>query len=88
MNKLIKCVLVLLSFSLSITAQKEKKSQSLNTVEHYFRQIPDTQRLAVYWYWMSDNISKEGVVKASGREWESFSLEELDALWNEAKGEK
>ena len=27
-------------------------------------------------------------VKASGREWESFSLEELDALWNEAKGEK
>lgn len=63
MNKLIKCVLVLLSFSLSITAQKEKKSQSSNTVEHYFRQIPDTQRLAVYWYWMSDNISKEGVVK-------------------------
>ncbi len=28
-----------------------------------FRQIPENQRMAVYWYWMSDNISCEGVVK-------------------------
>ena len=26
-----------------------------------FRHIPDEQRIAVYWYWMSDNISVEGV---------------------------
>ena len=26
-----------------------------------FRQLPDSQRMAVYWYWMSDNISVEGV---------------------------
>lgn len=28
-----------------------------------FRNIPEGQRMAVYWYWISDNISKEGVVK-------------------------
>lgn len=26
-----------------------------------FERIPDDQRVAVYWYWMSDNISVEGV---------------------------
>ena len=26
-----------------------------------FERIPDEQRVAVYWYWMSDNISVEGV---------------------------
>lgn len=26
-----------------------------------FVQIPDSQRVAVYWYWMSDNISQDGV---------------------------
>lgn len=28
-----------------------------------FRQIPSDQRMAVYWYWISDNISVEGVQK-------------------------
>ena len=26
-----------------------------------FREVPDSIRLAVYWYWMSDNISVRGV---------------------------
>ncbi|MCR4921414.1 MAG: glycoside hydrolase family 2 [Bacteroidaceae bacterium] len=26
-----------------------------------FRHVPESQRMAVYWYWMSDNISVEGV---------------------------
>ena len=26
-----------------------------------FQKIPDSQRIAVYWYWMSDNISVSGV---------------------------
>jgi hypothetical protein len=32
-------------------------------MERNFKQISDGQKLGVYWYWMSDNISKEGVVK-------------------------
>ena len=26
-----------------------------------FQKLPDSQRIAVYWYWMSDNISVSGV---------------------------
>ncbi len=33
------------------------------TVENNFRNIPDSQQLAVYWYWVAGNMSKEGVVK-------------------------
>jgi hypothetical protein len=28
-----------------------------------FRNVPDSVQLGVYWYWISDNISKEGVIK-------------------------
>ena len=33
------------------------------TIEKGFREIPDSIRVGCYWYWISDNISKEGVVK-------------------------
>lgn len=36
---------------------------SINQIESGFRRIPDSIQTSVYWYWMSDNISKEGVVK-------------------------
>lgn len=32
-------------------------------IESGFKTIPDSIQTSVYWYWMSDNISKEGVVK-------------------------
>ena len=32
-------------------------------IEESFADVPDSVRLAVYWYWLSDNISREGVVK-------------------------
>jgi len=32
-------------------------------IESGFTSIPDSIQTSVYWYWMSDNISKEGVVK-------------------------
>ena len=45
-----------------------KLSNSANTegggnLEKGFVNPPDTIQTSVYWYWMSDNISKEGVVK-------------------------
>ncbi len=38
------------------------KNESFKTIERGFRN-PDDMKLAVYWYWVNDNISKEGVVK-------------------------
>ena len=39
------------------------KKNDLNAIEKGFYSIPDSIQTSVYWYWMSDNISKEGVVK-------------------------
>ena len=36
---------------------------SIVTIEKGFREIPDNIRVGCYWYWISDNISKEGVIK-------------------------
>ena len=33
------------------------------TVEANFKAVPDSTRIAVYWYWLNDHISPEGVVK-------------------------
>ena len=49
--------------SIDGAAQPQFVQAPIATLEKTFRQIPDSQKLAVYWYWMSDNISKEGVVK-------------------------
>jgi hypothetical protein len=64
MNKLLKCLFVFAClYGGVVTAQNVKNSKPLCMMEQHFRQIPDAQKLAVYWYWMSDNISEEGVVK-------------------------
>ncbi len=36
---------------------------SMVRMRESFRNVPDETPLAVYWYWVSDNISEEGVVK-------------------------
>lgn len=35
----------------------------ISAIEEGFENVPDSVRLAVYWYWLSDNISRDGVVK-------------------------
>lgn len=37
--------------------------QGLPVIRNGFYSIPDSIQTSVYWYWISDNISKEGVVK-------------------------
>jgi hypothetical protein len=32
-------------------------------IESGFKNLPDSLKTSVYWYWMSDNISKDGVIK-------------------------
>lgn len=36
---------------------------NIGTVEEKFKNTPESQKLAVYWYWIAGNMSKEGVVK-------------------------
>lgn len=64
MNRITECLLVLFLLCAGgrVSANIEK-SRPMRIEEEHFRNIPDTQPLAVYWYWMSDNISREGVVK-------------------------
>lgn len=45
-------------------AQKHDRSiRQMQTLEHSFIKLPDTIQTSVYWYWLSDNISKDGVIK-------------------------
>lgn len=42
---------------------QEEEQAGIPDLEMGFRDIPDSVQTAVYWYWISDNISREGVVK-------------------------
>ncbi|MEP6611795.1 MAG: glycosyl hydrolase, partial [Mucilaginibacter sp.] len=64
------CLLLITAFATVSSGQtKHNKRQFLNSdaafkaVENGFINIPDSVQTSVYWYWISDNISKEGVVK-------------------------
>jgi len=37
-------------------------SSSGNSLKHHFVAISDSVQTSVYWYWLSDNISKQGVI--------------------------
>jgi len=40
-----------------------KEKVSFSEIEKGFVKPPDTIQTSVYWYWISDNLSKEGVIK-------------------------
>jgi hypothetical protein len=44
-------------------AATPKTKPTFQQIESGFRTIPDSVLTSVYWYWMSDNISREGVIK-------------------------
>ena len=57
-------MMMLLSLSLKTIAQnKVFKKDPLTNLQAGFQTPPDSIQTSIYWYWMSDNISKEGVVK-------------------------
>jgi len=41
----------------------ESKQKTFTQIESGFNTIPDSIQTSVYWYWISDNISEEGVIK-------------------------
>lgn len=65
MKTLEKILLLILAFLplFTIQAQKNSSFTAIREIEQGFRNIPDSVQLAVYWYWISDNISKDGVIK-------------------------
>ncbi|MBB6498613.1 glycosyl hydrolase [Pedobacter cryoconitis] len=44
-------------------AQLKVQPYPLNALENGFRTIPDSIQTSTYWYWVSGNISSEGVIK-------------------------
>lgn len=64
------CYLAFLSSTLLLAACTTKKELvsgpatiPLHALETSFVRIPDSIQTSIYWYWISDNISKEGVVR-------------------------
>ncbi|GAA4799246.1 hypothetical protein GCM10023231_30040 [Olivibacter ginsenosidimutans] len=60
--RLITCLISCLLFSCSQKQQSEQ-SADLTTIAENFKTPPDSIQTSVYWYWISGNISKEGVEK-------------------------
>ncbi len=53
--------IVMVLFTLSCSVNKNETSNE--ALESGFVTPPDSIQTSVYWYWISDNISKEGVIK-------------------------
>ena len=49
--------------NLSRSASQTQVAAQMPEIETGFITVPDNIQTSVYWYWMTDNISKEGVVK-------------------------
>ncbi|MDR2468994.1 MAG: hypothetical protein LBD27_00725, partial [Tannerella sp.] len=39
------------------------RNTAFHAIENGFRSVPDSIRIGCYWYWISDNISKDAVVR-------------------------
>jgi hypothetical protein len=64
MSKKSLAILSLFMFLLINTRAQKKTSSGIymKNVELGFNKIPDSIRTSVYWYWVSDNISNQGVI--------------------------
>ena len=60
-KRLVPVAIVLFAVITPACNDSQEKSPSFSQIESGFKTIPDSIQLAVYWYWMSDNISVEGV---------------------------
>ena len=52
-----------LSFNLIGCKYDKQGDMTFTELETAFKTVPDSAKIGVYWYWISNNISKEGVVK-------------------------
>ena len=42
---------------------QDNDSPDIATIETNFKDVKTTTPIAVYWYWLNDNLSEEGVIK-------------------------
>ena len=62
MKKILSLLIATAFIAMSSCTGDSSSPASFTTIEKGFKN-PDSMQLAVYWYWLSDNISKEGVIK-------------------------
>lgn len=55
-------MLVIIFFCTFLNAKQPGKG-TIDSIRRGFNNIPDSIRIGCYWYWLSDNISKEGIIK-------------------------
>jgi len=55
-------LIVFLSVTI-VSCKKGIREPDFAEMERTFKNIPDSIQTSVYWYWISDNISEEGVIK-------------------------
>lgn len=60
--KIFTFILVLAEGILASCSVEPSSGPESSEIESGFRNIPDSLQTSVYWYWISDNVSKEGVV--------------------------
>lgn len=56
-------VTMTLPASLAIAQKTSLKTTASSVLKQEFKTVPDSIKPSIYWYWMSDNISQEGVKK-------------------------
>lgn len=66
-RRIIYAAISIIAFVAACSSQKKTtpahRDPELAELKNSFLKVPDSIQTSVYWYWMSDNISKEGVVK-------------------------
>src|SRR6187402_216316 len=58
-----RCMLFFFFFSAVLTSHGQTSAERWGQLTKEFQAPPDTVQTSVYWYWISGNISKEGVIK-------------------------
>jgi hypothetical protein len=56
-------ILLLLLGHTTTFVRAESKQKTFAQIESGFNNIPDSIQTSIYWYWISNNISEEGVIK-------------------------
>ncbi|MFB2119547.1 glycosyl hydrolase [Parapedobacter sp. 2B3] len=54
---------VLIGAWLALSCSEDTKQADWHTMARVFAEAPDSIQTTVYWYWISDNLSKDGVIK-------------------------
>jgi hypothetical protein len=62
MREIFKLSIFLLALTVFTACGTGEKQDSRQALESGFITPPDSMQTGVYWYWISDNISKEGVI--------------------------